>query len=234
VADRRHRPAQRARRALAPARALVLALALAPPLLGAVAAAPAWGEPLTLNGITFSDELGGFALVDGWGGGSPDDPFVLLERITSDGPAVLVIRGLSTAFGNPLGSNHFVGFALTKVVVNGTQRVWRSFSLGLQASLGEDSTYYDGLSFGQDDSAVRTLASDLYGDVVVIDEPVDGMRFRDGQVGPGEQVMFRLMITDNAPKAEFYLVQQREQHIVLGPGRGVASLVARARIRRSP
>jgi hypothetical protein len=43
------------------------------------------------------------------------------------------------------------------------------------------------------------------------------MRFRDGLVRPGEQVMFRLLITDNAPKAEFYLVQQREQHIVLGP-----------------
>lgn len=205
-------------RARASARSLGLGVAAL--LVAALAAAPARPEPLTLNGITFSDELGGFVLLEGSGSGTPDDPFVIVERITSDAPAVLVIRGLSIAFGNPLGSNHFVGFALTKVVINATQRVWRSFALGLQPKLGEDSTYFDGLSFGQDDTTVRTLASDLYSDVVVIDEPLDGMRFRDGAVRPGEQAMFRFVITHNAPKSEFFLVQQREQHIVLGPGRG--------------
>jgi hypothetical protein len=43
----------------------------------------ALAEPITLDGLTFSDELGGLELMEGWGSGTLVDPFVLVEDITS-------------------------------------------------------------------------------------------------------------------------------------------------------
>jgi hypothetical protein len=181
-------------------------------------ATPARAEPVTLTGITFSDELGGFVIIAGWGSGTPDDPFVVVERITEDGPAVLTIRGLTMAFGNPVRSSHFVGFALTKVVINATGRAWHDFGLGLEERLGQHSNYYDGLSFAQaDDTPRRGIASHPYSEFVILDEPSDGVMFRGGVVQPGGQVVFQLVITDNTPISEFYLVQHRQAPIVLAP-----------------
>ena len=174
-------------------------------------AAPAGAEPVTLNGITFSDELGGFTIVAGSGSGAPDDPFVIVERITANQPAVLTIRGLTSSFGNPVRTNHYVGFALTKVVVNATGRAWRSFGVELETRLGEHSTYLDGLSFGQEPRAARTISADRYRNTEVIDEPSDGVRFTRGTVRPGEQVVIRLVVTDNTPRPVFYLAQLRPE-----------------------
>ncbi len=186
------------------------------------AATPAWGsaahaEPITLNGITFSDEIGGFVLVDGWGSGTLDDPFVIVEQVTDDAPAILVVREFSAAFGNPTRSPHLAGFVLTKVVINGTDSTWQSYELQLQELLGQDSTYGDGLSFGQNQGNVRSFSSDLYADTLAIDEPRDGVTFRQGVVRPGEQVSFRFYVTDNTPQSLFYLVQTREQPVVMAP-----------------
>lgn len=184
-------------------------------LLAAVA--PARAEPVTLNGITFSDELGGFTIVAGSGSGTPDDPFVIVERVTANRPAVLTIRGLTPSFGNPVGTNHYVGFALTKVVINATGRAWRSFGLELETRLGEHSSYLDGLSFGQEREAARSIGADRYRDTVVIDEPSDGVRFTRGEVRPGEQVVIRLIVTDNTPRPEFYLAQLRPEPMAGAP-----------------
>ena len=62
----------------------VLALAV-----GIASALPALAEPVSLQGLTFSDELGGLRIVEARGRGSLDDPFVLVEDITADGPAIL-------------------------------------------------------------------------------------------------------------------------------------------------
>lgn len=184
--------------------------------LGAVAAAAvltasvaAWADPVTLSGITFSDELGGFRILQGSGTGSADDPFVVVEEITDDEPAVLVIRGLSDGFGNPVRSNHFAGFALTKVVINRTTQVWQEFSMELQEVRGQDSDYHDGLSFGQDDGGPRLLGSDRFTAVAGTDEPFDGVVFAGATIGPGQQVSLRVIVTDNSPRPEFYLVQRR-------------------------
>ena len=170
-------------------------------------------EPLTLNGITFSDELGGFTLLGGWGVGSSDDPFVLIEAITGDVPAVLIIRGLSEDFGNPVHTNHFVGFALTKVVINRTLKTWDGFMIELQEELGVHSTYHDGLSFGQDEAADRVFVSDRFGWSAWTDEPADGVVFSDGLVLPGERVAMSVVITENSPRPEFYLIQHRPQAV---------------------
>ena len=178
---------------------------------------PVAAEPITLNGITFSDEVGGFVLVDGWGSGTLDDPFVIVERVTDDAPAILVVRDFSAAFGNPARTQHLAGFVMTKVVINATSNAWQSYELQLQELLGQDSTYGDGLSFGQSPSGARSFSSDLYRDMIAIDEPLDGVTFRQGVVRPGGQVSFRFFVTDNTPQSVFYLVQSREQPIVMAP-----------------
>ena len=89
-----------------------------------VAGGGAGAEPITLDGLTFSDELGGVRLEQGSGTGSLADPFVLVEEITGDGPAILIVRGMTHRFGNRVGSHHDVGFALTKTVRNGTGQPW--------------------------------------------------------------------------------------------------------------
>ena len=176
-------------------------------------------EPITLNGITFSDEIGGFSLVDGWGSGTLSDPFVIVERVSDDAPAILVVRDLSAAFGNPTRTQHLTGFAMTKVVINATDDAWQSYELELQESLGQDSTYGDGLSFGQNPTSARSFSSDLYRDTIAIDEPLDGVTFRQGIVRPGEQVAFSFFVTDNTPQSVFYLLQTREQPVVMAPDR---------------
>lgn len=174
-------------------------------------------EPITLNGITFSDEVGGFVLVDGWGSGTLDDPFVIVEQVTDNAPAILVVREFSAAFGNPARTQHLSGFVMTKIVINGTSSAWQSYELQLQELLGQDSTYGDGLSFGQNPSSARSFSSDLYRDMIAIDEPLDGVTFRQGVVHPGERVAFRFFVTDNTPQSLFYLVQTREQPVVMAP-----------------
>jgi len=176
-------------------------------------------EPITLNGITFSDEIGGFSLVNGWGSGTLTDPFVIVERVSDDAPAILVVRDLSAAFGNPTRTQHLAGFAMTKVVINATDETWQSYELELQESLGQDSTYGDGLSFGQNPTSARSFSSDLYRDTIAIDEPLDGITFRQGVVRPGEQVAFSFFVTDNTPQSVFYLLQTREQPVVMAPNR---------------
>ena len=193
----------------------VLLTGLTAMALGPWAAAQA--EPITLNGITFSDEVGGFELLDGWGSGTQADPFVIVERVVDDAPAILVVRGLTEAFGNPSRTQHLTGFVMTKVVINATDNAWQSYELHLQEHLGQDSTYGDGLSFGQNPTSARNFSSDLYRDMIATDEPLDGVTFRQGVVRPGEQVAFSFFVTDNTPNVLFYLVQTREQPVVMIP-----------------
>ncbi|MEE8271361.1 MAG: hypothetical protein V3R98_06485, partial [Alphaproteobacteria bacterium] len=178
------------------------------------AAAAARTEPVTLRGVTFSDELGGFVLLGGSGSGTPADPFVVLERIATNAPTVLVIRGVDLEFGNPVRTNHFVGFAMTKVVENATGDTWNGYRLELEKRLGHSSPRLDGLSFGQEYPPVqRSFSSDRFAVGTVLDEPYDGIAFGGGAVAPGDRVAFDIIITDNAPKGVFYLVQRHEQSI---------------------
>ncbi len=47
----------------------------------------------------------------------------------------------------------------------------------------------------------------------MLDEPYDGVAFGGGAVAPGDRVALHMVITDNAPKGVFYLVQRHEQSI---------------------
>ncbi len=177
-------------------------------------------EPVTVSGITFSDELGGFVILDGRGSGSRADPFVIVERVVTDRPVALVVRGLSESFGNPARTNHFSGFWLIKIVINGTDQTWTGYRMELEERLGEGSPRFDGLSFGQEFPIVeRMFTADRFTDMTVLDEPHDGIAFTGGRVMPGDRVAFDVVITHNAPKQEFFVVQRHEQSIAaVSPG----------------
>jgi hypothetical protein len=174
---------------------------------------PLTARPITLAGLTFSDELGGVLLHDGWGSGSAEDPFVLVEEINEDGPAILIVRGMLSRLGDAPDARFQQGIVLRKIVTNATSRGWHAFELELRETLERTSTYEDGLSFGQATHQQRPFTSDRYGHVLMTDEPLDTVVFSDGLVQPGEVVTVTAAITDYTPKDEFYLLQRRESPI---------------------
>jgi hypothetical protein len=183
------------------------ALALA---VGMGCGPPAVADPVSLQGLTFSDELGGMRIVEARGRGSLDDPFVLVEDITSDGPAILTIRGMTHRFGNRIRSHHEVGFALIKVVRNRTTQPWSMFNLELREFLDYHSPFGDGLSFGQASDAGRPFRSDRFAESVETREPYDGVQFVDGLVAPGESATVSVVVTDTTPRWEFFLLQTQD------------------------
>ena len=172
-----------------------------------------WAKPITLAGLTFSDELGGVVLHDGWGTGTNADPFVLVEEITEDGPAILIIRGMRARLSDAPTAVFQLGFVLRKIVTNSTSRDWHSFELELREDLDHPSTYGDGLSFAQATHQNRPFVSDRFGSVTMTDEPLDSVVFADGLVRPGQQVTVTAAITDYTPQDEIFLLQRRESPI---------------------
>lgn len=179
-------------------------------LLAAGLSLPAAAEPFSLEGLTFSDELGGLRLLGASGTGTLDDPFVLIEEIDGYGPATLIIRGTTWKIGNRIGSHHEVGFAVVKVVHNRTEVAWPVFDMELREFVNASSPFGDGLSFGQATEAGKPFRSDPFTSNRDVDEPYDGVSFFDGMVEPGGQATFRFVITDTTPKYEFYLLQRRD------------------------
>lgn len=161
-----------------------------------------------VDGLVFSDELGGFRITGATGSGSLDDPFVVAEDVTGPGAAVLVIRGLTPDFGNRVGTLHPVGFALRKVITNRTRAAWSYLEIELQERLGVASDRLDGLSFGQGATAGRPFHADRFATTIETDEPVDSVTFEGGLLRPGETVTLEVVITDTSPLPAFFLVQR--------------------------
>jgi hypothetical protein len=176
---------------------------------------PAAADPVTVDGITFSDELGGFTIHSASGRGTLDDPFVVVETVTGPESPVLVIEGVGAGLHNRVGTQHLVGFALRKRVTNATGYIWQSYNLELREVEESHSPYGDGLSFGQGSEVLRPFPSDSFGSGHVTDEPVDTVTFTGGAVAPGETVTFDMVITDTSPVPRFLLFQS--------PDRAVAS-----------
>ena len=185
-------------------RAGLKGLLVAAALAGAPLATAA--DPMTSEGITFSDELGGFVIRSLSGTGRLDDPFVLVEEVTGDGEALLVVRGLENGFGNRVETQHATGFALHKVVINSTSQNWLNYEIELRENRTASSPYEDGLSFGQ--AAERPpVSSDRFDSVANVDEPYDGLSFQGGSVDPGDAVTFTMIVTDETPRSGFLIVQ---------------------------
>ena len=173
-----------------------------------VAGAPivASSEPMTSEGITFSDELGGFVIRSLTGTGRLEDPFVLVEEVTGDGEALLLVSGLAGDFGNRVETQHATGFALHKVVINSTSQNWVNYEIELRETRSASSPYEDGLSFGQA-SERPPVSSDRFETVANVDEPYDGLSFQGGLVAPGDSVTFTMIVTDETPRSAFLIVQ---------------------------
>jgi hypothetical protein len=114
---------------------LVFALVL---LAGALAAGRTMAAPITVEGITFSDELGDFTVLKVTGTGTLQDPFVVVEDVTGDTP-ILVIRGMNYSFGNRVGSQHVIGFAIAKIAINHTGSSWTEYRMELRTTPTEPS-----------------------------------------------------------------------------------------------
>src|SRR3954469_24733537 len=184
-------------------------------ILGAIllqaAVGTATADPVTVEGITFSDELGSFRLVSVTGKGSTDDPFVVKEEITGPNDPVLVIENFTREFGNRVGTQHTAAFAMVKIVVNKTAHAWQGFQIELREIENRPSTYEDGLSFGQ-----ASIVADQYVNSTLphsqrLDEPEDSLGFGGDTVPPGAEATFRFVVSDMSPIYRFYLVQRPQQ-----------------------
>lgn len=182
---------------------------------GLFAAAVA-AQPMTVDGVTFGDDFGGFRITAASGNGTLEDPFIVVEDVTGPSPAVLIIRGIGPAFGNRVGTLHPTGFALRKIVHNGTPFIWTFVDFELQQTLGVASDYLDGLSFAQGSVSGRPFTSNRFNDAVEFAEPIDSITFHNGELRPGESAVFDVVITDTTPVSIFYLIQR--------PNRPVARL----------
>lgn len=164
--------------------------------------------PITVGGLTFSDERGGFILTSVTGSGTLEDPFVIAETVTGNQEAILVIRGASRKFGNYIHSQHAFGIAVRKLVTNATPQTWRSFSMELRETMEAHSPYEDGLSFGQGSEVGRPFKSSDFNSVMEHAEPFDNLDFAEGAVVPTQQVTFDFVISDSTPQDQIILIQQ--------------------------
>jgi len=180
-------------------------------------------EPMRVNGITFSDELGGFEITGVSGSGTKSDPFVVRENIdTVSTDVVLVIKDIDPNIGNLVGTHHAFAFVLTKVVTNKTPRAWTRFAFELREVLETYSPYGDGLSFGQASTAGRPYVSREFTTSNETEEPYDQLEFTGGRIEPGASATMTFVISDASPEAIFYLLQQPGQVIAEIPGAQIA------------
>ena len=158
---------------------------------------------------SYSDELGGFAIVGISGSGrTADDPVVLVQEFHSASPVTLVIRA-----ERPTRPRNFVGdFAdgfihMRIVTLNNSGLPWVGFEFELQERLGEPSTFGDGLSFDQRNTESDSIFCDRFSEYSRDFEPYDRLLFRNGHTDPLQTVTFGFLITDFTPRWEFFLVQ---------------------------
>ena len=187
------------RRALAALTAVILFAGLS---------GPASAASFTVNGVEFSDEYGGFRLLSVTGMGTTKQPFVVVEEITGDEPAILVIRGMAGGSTLQEGHSAFSAFVMVKIVLNSSRRGWSGFDHELREAIDKPSSYMDGLSFDQPGIAPRPFQSDRFEIAHEIREPYDSLRYRNGKVDPGQKVRFDVTVTDPTPTPEFFLIQR--------------------------
>ena len=171
---------------------------------------------LSVNGVTFSDKLGGFVLEKATGEGSMDDPFVLVERMTDFNGGTLSFQ-IQPAFGNLIGTQHAIGFAVIKVIENATNLPWTAFEIELQSQLGVPSDDMDGLSFGQGSKAGRPFTADGFDKVTIVDRPYDRVEFDHGRIPIGRPVTLRIVISESMPLGEVYLAQRPGKPVAEAP-----------------
>lgn len=181
-------------------------------LCGSLLCGPAAAVEITQDGLSFSDEEGGFTLLSVTGSGRLDDPYVVTEEVTGPRNAILTIRGLKNV-GNRIGSHHISGIAVTKIVINGSKDVWQNYQMELREVPTRHSPYEDGLSFAQNTVIAGAFTASSFPNLQRYDEPQDTLGFSGKSVAPGETAEFTFLITDMSPISKFYLFQEPLQPV---------------------
>jgi hypothetical protein len=179
---------------------------------GLLWAGTAFGVEITREGMSFSDEGGGFTLKSVTGHGSLDDPYIVTEDVFGPREAVLVIRGMKQA-GNRIGTHHIAGIAVTKIVVNRSKDIWQNYQMELREVPTRHSPYEDGLSFAQNTVIAGAFTASSFPDLQRYDEPQDTLGFSGKSVPPGDSAQFTFLITDMSPVEKIYLFQQPLQPV---------------------
>ena len=181
-------------------------------VFGLLWAGRAFGTEITQEGLSFSDEGGGFALKSVSGQGTLDDPYIVIEDVFGPRQAVLIIRGLK-AVGNRIGTHHIAGIAVTKIVFNRSKDVWQNYQMELREVPTRHSPYEDGLSFAQNTVIAGAFTTSSFPDLQRFDEPQDTLGFSGKSVPPGDSAQFSFLITDMSPVDKFYLYQEPLQPV---------------------
>jgi hypothetical protein len=181
-------------------------------ICGLLWAGPVPANEITHEGMTFSDEGGGFTLLGVTGRGSLDDPYVIVEDVVGPRQAVLIIRGLKQV-GNRIGTHHISGIAVTKIVFNRSKDTWQNYQMELREVSTRHSPYEDGLSFAQNTVLAGAFTASSFPDLQRLDEPQDTLGFSGKSVPPGESARFSFLITDMSPVDKFYLYQEPLQPV---------------------
>ncbi len=166
------------------------------------------GGPWIAGSYSYSDEMGGFRILDVSGAGTVNDPVVLVQEFLEARPVTLVIRAISIIEPFGMANLYANGFLHMRLVtLNQSGIGWTAFDLELQEELSEPSTYGDGLSFDQRKTASTYVASDRFARFDQDFEPFDRLSFAQGQVDPFGRATFGFLITDFTPRDRFFLVQ---------------------------
>jgi hypothetical protein len=141
------------------------------------------------------------------GSGSLIDPFIVTERLPDINGGTLSFS-VDQGYGNHIDSQHAIGFAIVKIVENGTSIPWASFEIELQSVAGTPSDYGDGLSFGQGSTAGRPFTSVGFDQVTLLDEPYDRIEYDQGKIPIDGQATFRFVVSEALPLQEAYIAQR--------------------------
>jgi hypothetical protein len=157
---------------------------------------------------SFSDELGGFRILSATGAGTKEDPFVIIQELTTATPVTMVIRTIRPIRPFDFSGMYANGFLHLRLeILNNSRLPWLEFEFELQERLGKASVFGDGLSFDQRRTDTETIASRTFLTFNRAFEPYDRLLFREGKVDHLETADFIFMVSDFTPRWEFFLVQ---------------------------
>lgn len=173
------------------------------------ASAQAQQQKLWLAGpYSFSDELGGFRITGVSGRGTPGDPIVIEEELTSATPVTLTIRTTKAIRPFGVSGDYANGILHMRIeALNSSGHAWVEFEFELQEILDHPSVFGDGLSFDQRSKNPTNIFSSNFAQFDRDFEPYDRLLFRNGKIDPNEAGSFSFLITDYTPRWTFYLVQ---------------------------
>jgi len=165
------------------------------------------GGPWRAGLFSFSDELGGFSIIDVRGKGTYDNPVVITQDIQTVAKSILTIRPLPVEPGSFSFNSSWTTLHLRLRTMNSSPASWIGYRIELQEELGKPSIYGDGLSFNQLTRDESSILSDRFARYEVEHEPGDSLVFNDGWVDQKDAVMFSVFLLDLTPSPVFYIEQ---------------------------